>query len=177
MPIFARTKMVLQDNCWDVTAPIMDLRYTGPDPQLAYSKIRELFWTVFQVKEGERVQERDFSWDRKGKRETFNVAWEVSKDMDKFSYLYIRIKMNGFAEEVENGRKEGNLFVRVDGALRTEYPQDNVWERNIFYEMSRVFWHRVFYATKRQEYQDVCRSLMMNFRNELKAFFNLLPKR
>jgi len=175
MPIFARTKMVIQDDCWNVAGPEMKLHYSGLNPHLAYQKIREMFWTVFGVKEAERVQEKEYVWDKKGKKETFKVAWEITKDMDKFSYLYIRVKMNGFAEETEGG-KIGELDVEIDGFLRTEYPQDTIWERNIFYEMARVFWHRVFYQEKRWEYLDVCRSLMMKFRNELKSFFNLLPK-
>lgn len=176
MPLLARTKMIIQDDCWNVAGPEMKLHYSGLNPQLAYSKIREMFWTVFGVKEGERVQEKEFKWDRKEKKEIFNVQWDVSKDMDKFSYAYFRIRMNGFAEEAEVG-KVGELDVNIDGFLRTEYAQDEIWERTIFYEMGRVFWHKIFYREKRLEYQDVCRSLMMAFRNELKAFFNLLPKR
>lgn len=177
MPVFARTKLILQEDCWDVTTPVMNLKYTGPDPQLAYSKMREMFWTIFGVKESERVQEKDYSWDKQGKKETFKAEWDITKDMDKFSYLYFRIKMSGFAEEVGDGRKEGNLSVTIDAKLRTEYPQDTIWERNIFYEIMRVFWHRIFYSEKRNEYQDVCRSIMMSCKNELKSFFNLLPRR
>lgn len=174
MPIFARTKMILQDNCWD-PQPVLNWEYRGPNPQLAYSKIREMFRTIFSVSEPERVQEKDFIWDRKGKREDFAVSWEVSKDFDRFSYAFFRINMKGYAEETGNG-KEGTLTVELDAFLRTEYPQDTIWERSIFYEMARVFWHKVLYQEKRLEYMDVCRSIMARFFNELKGFFNLLPR-
>ena len=41
MPIFARTKLLIQENCFDFTGPEMMFKYRGPDPQLAYSKIKE----------------------------------------------------------------------------------------------------------------------------------------
>ncbi|MBL7170258.1 MAG: hypothetical protein ISS48_04520 [Candidatus Aenigmarchaeota archaeon] len=179
MPIFARKKMILQDDCFDVLSgfPSADvsLKYKGPEPQKVYQKTRELFWTVFQVKEGERVQERDYEWKRSGKREDFKVKWNIVKEMDRMSYLFFKVSLKGFAEETKNG-KEGEFEMDMTGVIRTEYPQDNVWERTIFYEMARVFWSKVFYQDKRFKYQGICRSMLTTFRNELKAFFNLLPK-
>jgi hypothetical protein len=176
MPMFARTKMVLQDDCWDIAAqPILTLNYSGPNPHLAYQKIRELFRTVLNVNEAERVQEKEFKWDRKGNKEEFSVSWDVAKDLDRFSYIFFRITMSGSAEEKEGGR-EGKLSVSIEGYLRTEYPQDTLWERSIFYEIARMFWHRVIYYDKRREYMDICRKLMSTFVNELKSFFNIMPK-
>jgi len=174
--MFARTKMVLQDDCWDIAAqPILTLNYSGPNPHLAYQKIRELFRTVLNVNEAERVQEKEFKWDRKGNKEEFSVSWDVAKDLDRFSYIFFRITMSGSAEEKEGGR-EGKLNVSIEGYLRTEYPQDTLWERSIFYEIIRMFWHRVIYYDKRREYMDICRKLMSTFVNELKSFFNIMPK-
>ncbi len=175
MPIFARTKLIIQDDCWDISGPEMKWSYSGPNPHLAYKKIKDMFFTVWNVKEHERVQEKEFVWDREGKKEKFSVSWELSKDMDRFTYIYARISINGEAIETENG-KEGKLNVNIDGVLRTEYPQDTLWERSIFYEMARVFWHKVLYQEQRRLYQDNCRRLMKIFLEELKAFFNLLPK-
>ncbi len=175
MPIFARTKLIIQEDCFNFAGPEMYLKYKGKDPHLAYNKIRELFWTVFGVKETERVQERDYTWDKEGKKETFSVAWHITKDMDRLSYLYFKVNMKGFAEEAKDD-KEGEVNVEIVGVLRTEYPQDNIWERTIFYEIARTFWHKVFYQDRRDKYMDVCREISTRFRNELKAFFNLIPK-
>ena len=176
MPIFARTKLILQEECFDFAGPELVLEYKGVDPQLAYSKIRECFSTVFGVKEAERVQEKEYTWNRVGKKETFKVSWHVTKDMDRFSYLYYKIKMSGFAEQTKNG-KEGEVRIEIASFLRTEYPQDNIWERSIFYEIARVFWHKVFYQEKRDEYQDICRTIANNFKDEIRSFFNLMPRR
>ncbi|NCO96687.1 MAG: hypothetical protein COY38_03500 [Candidatus Aenigmarchaeota archaeon CG_4_10_14_0_8_um_filter_37_24] len=178
MPIFARTKLIIHDDCFEPSAfsgPDMSFKYKGKDPHLAYNKIREMFWTVFGVRETERVQEKNYTWDKKGNRETFSVAWYINKDMDRLSYLLFNVKMKGFIETTENG-KEGELNVEIAGVMRTEYPQDNMWERTIFYEMARVFWHKVFYNDKREKYMEICREISTNFTKELKSFFNLLPK-
>lgn len=174
MPIFARTKLVLQDDCFDFVNPDMSLSYTGPNPQKAYKKIKEMFRTVFGTKEGERVQESEYNWNREGGKEVFNAKWEIAKDMDKFSYLVFRVKLKGY---VDVKTKQGKASVSVDGVTRTEYPQDTFWERSIFYELIRVFWHKIFYHEKRLNYQDDCRNIMSVFTNELKHFFNLLPER
>ena len=178
MPIFARTKMILEDDCFDVTVskPQLSIKYSGPNPQLAYNKIKEMFREVFGLKVNERVQEKEFTWDRKGNVEKFKVKWEIWKDMDKFSYLRFTIDLSGYAEATEGG-KEGEAKVEIDGVVRTEYPQDSLWERSVFYEIARMLWHKVVYHDKRQDYQDECRDMMMTFVSELKAFFNLLPER
>lgn len=176
MPIFARTKLILQDDCFDVSNPDLKLDYTGPNPQKVYKKIKSMFQTVFGVKEGERVQETEYSWNRQGEKEIFNAKWEITKDMDKYSYLVFRVKMNGFTEQTKKG-KQGKVTVSVDGIVRTEYPQDTFWERSILYELVRVFWHKTFYHEKRFDYQDQCKNIMTVFLNELKGFFNLLPEK
>jgi hypothetical protein len=176
MPTFARAKFVLHDDCFNTSIPILKVNYAGPNPQLAYTKIREMFTTIIGVNVMDRVQETDYSWDRKEGSESFKVGWEIVKEMDKFTYIVIRIGMKGFAE-TKDGSKDGKVSIELNGFMRTEYPQDTVWERSIFYEMLRVFWHKVFYREKRYDYQEHCRELLSKMSHELKSFFNLIPKR
>jgi len=42
--------------------------------------------------------------------------------------------------------------------------------------MFRVFYHRVIYDETRKRYLENCRMLTSRFQEEMKAFFNLLPK-
>jgi len=176
MPIFARTKLILQDDCFNVSNPELKLDYTGPNPQKVYNKIKDTFHTIFGVKEEERVQETEYSWNREGDKEIFNAKWEIVKDMDKYSYLLFRLKMNGFAQQTKKG-KIGKVKIDINGVVRTEYPQDSFWERSIFYELLRVFWHKTFYHDKRLDYQEQCKNIITTFLNELKSFLNLLPER
>jgi hypothetical protein len=176
MPTFARAKFLIHDDCFNTSVPVLKINYSGPNPQFAYTKIREMFTTIVGVNVLDRVQETDYSWDRKENTESFRVSWEVVKEMDKFSYLDIRIGMKGFAEN-KDGVKEGKVAIEMNGVMRTEYPQDTIWERSIFYEMLRIFWHKVFYREKRYEYQEHCREILSRLTQDLKAFFNLIPER
>jgi hypothetical protein len=55
--------------------------------------------------------------------------------------------------------------------LRTEYPQDTLWQKTIFYEMMRVFWHRGFYHNKRREYIIEGRRLLAMLQDQIEEYF------
>jgi hypothetical protein len=175
MPIFARTKLVIHDYCLEPYRRI-HLSYTGPNPQLSVEKARQLLAEIFKVKE-EEIQERKFKWDRSGKVETFEIEWNLVKDLDKFSYEFIEFEMSGEVRPSEEFGKEGSVKISMRGAIRTEYPQDTIWQRSIIYEIIRVLFHKIVYQPKRKEYILECREKMMTFQDQLKQFFNILPKR
>lgn len=174
MPVFARTKMLIEEDCI-LPRPVLVLNYSGPNPQKAYPKIIELLKNVIRATDRD-IQEKEFNWDRSTEVEKFDIALEVNKDLDKFSYLLFRISIGGTARPSKEFGKEGNVSVRIDGLLRTEYPQDTIWERSFLYEIIRVFYHRVFYQDARYRYKEMCAEAMSTLHTELKSFFNLLPK-
>jgi len=124
----------------------------------------------------ENVQEKAFNWDRNGKTERFSASIEVVKDFDKFSYMDLDIKLSGSVKPSEEFGKEGTVTIVLEGIVRTEYPQDTMWERSFIYEIFRSFYHKVFYQEKRKRWVSQCRDWMLYIQNEMKAFFNLLPK-
>jgi len=63
----------------------------------------------------------------------------------------------------------GKADIEVEGALRTEYPQDTMWQKSLFYEFLRMAWHTMFYASKRDEYLRDGRVLLSFFVDQLKA--------
>ena len=64
----------------------------------------------------------------------------------------------------------------VSSYLRTEYPQDTVWQRSLFYEMLRTFWHRIFYHNKRMEYIIQCRDLVSFYMKKMRELFKELKE-
>lgn len=174
MPIFARTKLLMEDHCMTYR-PVMVLTYSGPNPQKVYPKILEVIETVMRVPR-ENIQEKEFNWDRSKPEEKFRILWEVIRDYDKFSYMLLSISASGTVKPSNEFGKEGDVKVEMDGVLRTEYPQDTIWERSFFYEAFRVFYHKVFYHEDRKRHLDACRGDMLTLQAEIKSFFNLLPK-
>jgi hypothetical protein len=173
MPVFARTKLLMEEFC--VTyRPRLELIYSGPNPQKAYPKIIDTLLTVLRVPR-ENIQEKEFNWDRSKPEEKFKITWEVIKNYDKFSYMLIVVDMSGSVRPGKAG-KEGKIRVEIEGVVRTEYPQDTMWQRSFFYEMFRMFYHKVFYQEQRKRHVDSCRDSMLSLQAEIKSFFNLLPK-
>ena len=168
--VFARAKLTLEDNCFIEEPGAVEMRFVGPNVTKMYNRAYELMKSVFRVSDSD-IQETDYSWGKTEKGDKFKVRWWLHKDMDPFSYLYIRFDLSG-----EGTPELGNAKVSVRGLLRSEYPQDTLWQRSLFYEMLRTFWHRVFYHRKREEYAEECRHSTILFMRKLKEFCNQLKK-
>lgn len=174
MPVFARTKILIEDHC--VTyRPRIEFSYSGQNPQKAYPKLIDILTKDIAIPR-ENIQEKSFTWDRSGPTESFEASFEVLKNFDKFSYMQMAISMKGSIKPSKELEKEGSVKIVLEGVVRTEYPQDTTWERSFFYEMFRTFWHKVFYRDRRVRYIQQCREWMLTVENEMKSFFNLLPK-
>jgi hypothetical protein len=174
MPIFARTKITIEEDCM-LPTPKLTVNYAGPNPQKVYAKVMELLKGHIKIKP-ENIQEKEFKWDRASVPEKFSGAIEAFKDFDRFSYMLFMLDFSGNVRPSKQFGKEGEVKIVVDAVLRTDYPQDTVWERSLLYEIFRTFWHKVFYQEKRYKYREECRQYMLTMQNELKAFLNILPK-
>jgi len=174
MPVFARTKLIMEEFCITLR-PRLIFTYTGPNPQKAYQKLMDILVTHIAVPR-ENIQEKDFRWDRGGETENFSAALEVVKDYDKFSYMQMTIEIKGVLKPSKEFGKEGNVSIVIEGIVRTEYPQDTPWERSFPYEILRRLYDTILYKEQRKRYTDICRDQMLTVQNELKTFFNLLPK-
>ncbi len=173
--VFARSKLMIQEWCIEEKPVMLTLNYTGPNPQLAVKKYVELVKTIFSVKDSD-IQEKVFNWDRSGKEEKFNIEYEVRKDFDQHSYLFVQGTIDGHIVPSEEFGKEGHVRIRIRGAIRAEYPQDTFWQRSLLYEIIRVFYHKVIYSSNWDKYMYDCRERLTMFMKEMKGYFNLLGK-
>ncbi|MEM5798303.1 MAG: hypothetical protein QW703_00515 [Candidatus Aenigmatarchaeota archaeon] len=167
--VFARTKLVLEDNCFEEEPGVIEIKLVGPGVTKLYKKMYEMMQSIFGVPDV-NIQETTSSWGKtKAGTEKFKVRWWLHKDMDVYSYLYIRFDLSG-----EGNEKEGNATISIKPILRTEYPQDTVWQRSIIYEMLRTLWHRIFYYRKREQYSEECRRGTTLFQQKIKEYFDSL---
>jgi len=173
--VFARSKILIHDYCLEEKPVALTLSYNGPNPQLAVKKYIELLKLVFKVGDSE-VQEKIFNWDRSGKEEKFEIEFELRKDMDKISYLWIQGTLEGTIRPSEEFGKEGNIRINIRGAVRAEYPQDTIWEKSIVYEFFRVLYHKILYVSAWEKYMADCREMLRLFIEEMKAYLNLIQK-
>jgi len=172
--VFARTKLVIHDDCLPPPGKII-LSYTGPNPQNLYHQIKKLFSTIFKAEEKD-IQEKEISWDRSKAEETFSIKFEMIKGLDNFTNMQINVDLSGSAKPSREFGKEGNVTIKIEAFIRTEYPQDTLWQRSLFYEIFRVFYHRVIYKDTREKFKGRCIELVKHFQSELKSFLNLLQR-
>ena len=166
--VFARSKLTLEDNCFTEEPGGVEMKFVGPHVTRIYNKMYETIKATFHVSDAD-IQETDYKWGKGAKGDKFKVRWWLHKDMDLFTYLFVRFDLAG-----EGNAKTGTATIAVRGLLRSEYPQDTVWQRSLFYEMLRSFWHRVFYYRKREEYGEECRHSTVLFMRKMKEFTQTL---
>ncbi len=172
MPTFARSKLLIENQC--VTyRPKITFSYSGPNPHKAYKKFLKIVTDDIKVP-SQNVMEKYVKWDRSGPEEKFVAAWEIVKDFDKFSYMFLEVDMNGTFKPSKEFEKEGDVSITIAGIVRTEYPQDSMWERSFVYELLRTFYHKTFYEDNVKRYVSECRDWMLYIQNEMKNFFNML---
>ena len=159
--VVARSKLLIQDDLMR-PRPVFRIKYAGPNPTKLYKEIPEILASVFKVHVGQ-IQEKQISWS-KGDPEKFKIVWEMDKDIDRFSYYMVELEMDGSESK---GVGSANISLK-DGILRTEYPQDTVWERSLLYELLRIFWHKVFYWSRREQYIRDGRRMIAQLVEEIK---------
>ena len=156
--VWARTKLMIHDDLLK-PLPRVSMKYEGPNPKKFYKEIYNLMLITFRVSE----QEKEFHWS-KTDPEKFKIKWEMNKDLDKFSYYVVEVSLQG-----ESSKSSGRVNIQIDGALRTEYPQDTMWQKSLIYEFLRMIWHTTFYSSKRDEYMREGRLLLSSFINEIRV--------
>jgi len=168
--------MLISDDCMKPPGGAsLVLKYSGPNPQNLYEKTKDVATTIWALEPG-AIQEKEVKWDRTGLEEKFSMKIEVTKDLDLFSFLLLKIDIDGDTKPSRQFGKEGSASVKIESIIRTEYPQDTLWQRSLFYEFWRVLYHRLVYDDVRKKYLQECKESTIRFQEELKSFLNLLPK-
>ena len=86
--------------------------------------------------------------------------------------MFIRVRFSGEGDE-----KSGSAKIDMKPMLRTEYPQDTIWQRSIFYEMMRTMWHRAFYHRQRFDFNEECRHMAVMYQRQVQEFFKQLREK
>jgi len=159
--VITRTKLMIHD---DILKPFPDvtIKFAGVDPLKFAHKVPNILCAVFRVHRGQ-IQEKKVSIT-KGDPEKFKFVWEMDKDLDKFTYYYLELEVSG-----SMSKGVGHAEVVIKPALRTEYPQDTVWEKSLLYEFVRMAWHTFFYNSKREEWIRDGRRLVAQLIEDIKA--------
>ena len=168
--VFSRSKLLMEDNCFTEEPSDVSLKINAPNPAKMYKKSYEAIKAIFRVSDSD-IQETAYNWAKTAKGDKFKVRWWMHKDMDLFSYLFIRFDIAG-----DGSPTAGSFSITISALLRTEYPQDTIWQRSLFYEVLRTFWHRMFYHKKREQYAEECRHSVVVYADKIKELVEKLQQ-
>ena len=151
--VFARTRLLIEE---DVLKPEnkQSYKFEIKDPKKLYEQFYEIVREVFAVREA-ALQEKSIEISDSGK---IKSEFELVKDLDDISYVYIIMKFKG---------SPGSVKISVEPYVRTEYPQDTVWQKSLLYEVGRMFADKVFYERKRLQYIADVQRRLKKFRQRL----------
>ena len=172
--VYSRTKLVIMDYVFgnEMEHRHTGINYEGRNPFELYREIENSFDDIFAVPAG-RVHEVNYNVDNKKDKTGFGAKWMVIKQMDIYSYLRYDIGLSG---EQNNDTKVGKANIKVGVKIYTEYPQDNIIQQNIFYEMARRIWHDVIYEKTRHKFILEGRDLTYKFTSHMKACFSKINR-
>ncbi len=167
--VYSRTKLVIMDYIFgnEMEHRDISLNYEGKSPFELYKKVTSSFDDIFGVPEG-RVHEVKYEVHNKKEELSFNTEWMIVKQMDIYSYLRYDINLSG---DENSESKTGKAKISIKPRIYTEYPQDNIIQQNIFYEMARRIWHETIYENTRDKYILEGREISNNFTSYLKTCF------
>ena len=167
--VWARTKLTIFDNVFEPQKDIF-INYSGKNPERTYNKIKALLVHILNIPES-KVQEMYYTWEKHKDTDKFKIRWRGVKDYDIYSFLRFDVVLNG-----ESHHGEGHASIVLKPRFVTEYPQDNIIQQSIIYEMIRRFWHNTFYNRQRQKWFAEAREISVEFENKIKQFLEELNR-
>ncbi len=160
--VWAKSRMVIRDYIFEPRRNLY-LMWSGRIPSKICIEIYHLLQEIFSVPES-HIMEMVSDWETKEGNIKFKVGWRVIKEFDIYSYLRFDINIAGKIDK----SGYGTISIAMKPRFFTEYPQDNIFQQTILYEILRRIWHVVFYEKKIFQYKEESRILVMEFNRRLK---------
>jgi hypothetical protein len=164
-------KYIMEDDC---LTPDRTLRidYKGHNPFKFYSQIVMLLRDILEIRSMD-VWQREFRWDYSGDPIKFFYRVVGRKTYDGWTKAYIEMTFQG--SQPTDPNKDGDMIIFITPKLRTEMPQDTVWQRSQIYKGLRWFYFRTFYSNARRILLGKCIHATERINERLKSILGILP--
>jgi len=162
---------VIEDDC---LAPEEELviKYSGPNPFRTYHIIKDLLKKVLKI-EAKDLWERDFKWDITSDPHGFFTRYYVNWGIDVRSHVLVEVVMEG--KQPSDPTKNGEVRISVSGTLKTEYPQNNAFQRSALYKLLVWIYHWIYYNNVRRSYTEICNRRLETIWREFRNVLNMPP--
>jgi len=165
---------ILEDDC---LTPERTLRidFKGPRPFRFYAEIVMILRDILEIRKM-HVWEREFRWDLPelhGGVAKFFYRVIAQKKYDAWTTAYFELIFQG--SQPSDPEKEGEMIISITPKLRTEMPEDTVWQRSAIYKGLRWFYFRTFYSNARRILLGKCIHGTESIVERLKTLLGISP--
>ncbi len=163
---------VLEDDC---LVPDRQIRidYKGPNPFRLYAIVPQLLRAIWEIR-GKDVWEREFRWGSEDDPRMFFSRFIARKTYDNWSKVYMEIIMQG--KQHSDPNKEGEVTITIKGILRTESPNNTIFQRSSIYKSFRWLYFRSLYNDVRRNLIDECAIRIGDLSNEIRRVLGISPE-
>jgi len=140
------------------------LTYSGPDPWGVVKKITDSIRGFFHVSASGYNQVR-LNWDDTSDPITFYAKWWVRRKMSRQTIILIDLWVQGSKSKVDN---TGQFTLRINANVLTTVSGPGFLLNPFWLVYSYLFYNRI-----RRRFLYTCKSLVLNFRNEIKEHYNM----
>jgi hypothetical protein len=166
-------KYVLEDDC---LTPDRTLRidFKGHNPFRFYSQIVMILRDILEIRTF-HVWQREFRWDFSGEPAKFFYKVIALKPWDNWTKSYFELVFQGTQPSDPN--KDGELVIFISPKLRTEIPQNTIWQRSQIYKGLRWLYFRMFYNNARRILLGKCIHNTERIVDKLKSIYGMIPEK
>ena len=161
--VFTKSRLTISEYLFEPDKDYL-LNYSGPHPERLYNYIFDLLKYSLNLPDT-HVHEISYSWEIKDGAEKFTIKWRAVLDYDIFSFLRVDVALKGYTKD-----GKGYASIKVKPRFITEYPQDNIFQQSILYEIIRSIWDNLVYSKKREGWKMESRALVSEFLEKLKKY-------
>lgn len=164
----------VEDEC-DIT-PVIKVKNV-PNPHHIYREIKDVLIMRCRLKD-DHINEKRYIHEKGQKEEKIHAFIEAWRQMDKFTRVALEVTVEMVLRPVHKEDIEyiGDINLKIEGFVRTEYPQRTAMQKSILWDAFRTFYEKVLYGDIRENMMDLCRKYVKILDNELRAYLSLLPR-
>jgi len=158
----------------DVLAPkgVITIEYYGKNPFSIYPRISRNLQVIFHAR-GKDIFEDEFRWDVTADPNPFFIKVHLDKGLDKWTTMYIRLKI--FGTQPTNPNKDGKMVLEISGDLITRYPTGTAWQKAIVTPFVWLY-HHLIYNNIRRRYLKIGLEGIEKLETEFRSILGLVMR-
>jgi len=129
------------------------------------------------------VDEEKYAEKVKGNKRDIDIEWKVTKDVSDYFKIEYKVKfriaeLTDVEVEIDGEKKkmnQGNIEIDIKGALIRD--PTSKWDATPFYRFIREVYNKYVIPARVDQTKDILKDDMIKFKDDIKAYMELLGRR